>query len=515
MARSTGAGDNDHRAGDSNVSRIPTAEEDANWSPYGNDRSRALTSKEVAAINNGTYEDGAADITAPEQRTELANARRFIDKYGDKLRFCPQWGKWLIWDGRRWAIDDGCQVEALYRGVVEEVWAGVQGSLREVERSEAVSMVSFAKATASDRGMQCCLHLARSEPGIPIQPSELDKNEWLLNVENGTLDLRTGELRPHDKRDHITKLAPVLFTKNRTSETWEKFVAEIMAGDAELIGFLQRLCGYWLTGSVRDHVLPIFCGTGANGKSVFLGTIEAMLGTDYAMHAPPDLLMVKRHESHPTERADLFGKRLVTCIETESGRRLAESLVKELTGADKVRARRMREDFWEFTPSHKIVMAVNHRPIVYGTDHGLWRRLREVPFAVTIAPEQQDKTLPERLRKELHGVLTWCVRGCMEWQARGLAEPASVLTATDAYREGQDILADFFEACCIIEPDAKVSAGPLYQAYVDWCKANGHDADNSTVFGRKLTERGYPSKKNSAGSKVRYGIGLLHAPNDF
>jgi putative DNA primase/helicase len=449
------------------------------------------------------------EIVEAHQRTELANAQRFIERHGDNLRFVPAWGKWLVWSGRHWQVDDGCRVETLARDVVDEVWRGVEASMRTVERSEAVSMVSFAKATASANGIQHFLSLARSEPGVPIKPAELDKNEWLLNCENGTIDLRTGELRPHSKSDYITKLCPTLYTKNHSSDTWERFVAEIMGGDAELVGFLQRLCGYWLTGSIRDHVLPIFYGTGANGKSVFLGTIEAMLGTDYAMHAPPDLLMVKRHDSHPTERADLFGRRLVTCVETESGGRLAESLVKELTGGDIIRARRMREDFWQFKPSHKLVVAANYKPIVRGQDHGIWRRLRLVPFAVTIPTDKQDKTLPDRLRKELHGVLTWCVRGCLEWQAKGLQEPQIVLGATEGYRADQDILADFFDECCLIEPHATVSAGRLYQAYTAWCKANGHDPDNSTVFGRKLGERGFESRKVSGGSKVRDGISLL------
>jgi len=450
----------------------------------------------------------SADLASPEKRTELANARRFIELHGENLRYCFPWGKWLVWQGTHWKIDDGGLVEALYRSVVDDVWSSVQGMIREVERSEAVSLVSFAKATASDTGMQHCLHLARSETGIPVQPADLDKNEWLLNVQNGTIDLRTGKRRAHDKGDFITKIAPVLHTKDHASKLWESFVSEIMAGDAELIGFLQRICGYWLTGSTRDHVLPIFYGTGANGKSVFLGTIEAMLGPDYSMHAPPDLLMVKRHESHPTERADLFGKRLVTCIETEAGRRLAESLVKELTGGDAIRARRMREDHWQFTPSHKLVIAANHQPIVYGVDNGIWRRLRVVPFTVTIPPERQDKQLLERLKRELYGVLTWAIRGCLEWQKSGLQEPALVLGATSSYREDQDVLADFFDECCLLDREASVSAGRLYAAYQEWCKANGHDADNSTVFGRKLSERGYPSQK-SHGTKRRMGLALL------
>jgi putative DNA primase/helicase len=460
-----------------------------------------------------TFQDSpaVAEITSQSSRTELANAQRFIDLHGEKLRYVPAWDKWLVWRGTHWQIDDGCQIETLARDVVEQVWTGVELNMRLVERSEATSMVSFARATASANGMANFLKLARSEPGIPIQPSELDKNEWLLNVENGTIDLRTGKRRAHDKRDFITKIAPVLHTEHRTSETWERFVAEIMAGDAELIGFLQRLCGYWLTGSIRDHVLPIFHGTGANGKSVFLGTIEAMLGTDYAMHAPPDLLMVKRHEAHPTERADLFGKRLVTCIETEAGRRLAESLVKELTGGDAIRARRMREDHWQFTPSHKLVIAANHRPIVYGTDNGIWRRLRLVPFNVTIPPERQDKQLADKLKRELNGVLTWCIRGCLEWQAKGLAEPSIVMGATDVYREEQDVFADFLEDCCLLDCNATIGGGRLYKAYQEWCKASGHDPDNSTVFGRKLSERGLPSRKTEHG-KLRLGVALLTVP---
>ncbi len=472
------------------MTRLPIIEDNARWNPHDGGLS------------------AAADLTAQEQRTELANARRFIERHGDKLRYCPPWDKWLVWKGTHWKIDDGCEVEGLARDVVEDVWASVQSSMRQVERSEAVSMVSFAKATASANGIQHFLHLARSEPGIPIQPAELDKNEWLLNIENGTIDLRTGERRAHDKTDFITKLAPVLHTKHHGSPLWEQFVGEIMAGDAELVGFLQRLCGYWWTGSVREHVLPIFHGIGANGKSVFLGTIEAMLGTDYAMHAPPDLLMVKRHEAHPTERADLFGKRLVTCVETDAGRRLAESLVKELTGGDQIRARRMREDHWQFAPSHKLVIAANHRPVVYGTDNGIWRRLRLVPFSVVIPPERQDKALAEKLRKQLAGVLTWCLDGCREWLKHGLAEPPIILGATDGYRDEQDVLADFFDECCLIEPGVRVSAGRLYAAYMEWCKANGHDPDNSTVFGRKLTERGYPARKVPGGTKVRDGIGL-------
>src|SRR5262245_33277716 len=277
-----------------------------------------LTAEELDTWNgvNGGGNVEPADITHEAARTELANARRFIDLHGDNVRFCSPWAKWLIWDGKRWKIDDENRIVELAGDVVERVWSGVEENQRQAHRSDANKMLSFAIATASARGIANFLKLAaETDKAIKVMPADLDRHEFLLNVDNGTIDLTTGKRRAHDKRDNITKLAPVLYTENRTSQTWERFVSEIMAGDAEVVGFLQRLCGYWLTGSTRDHVLPICYGLGANGKSVFLNTLQAMLGPDYAMHAAHDLLMVKRHDPHPTERADLFGKRLVTCIE--------------------------------------------------------------------------------------------------------------------------------------------------------------------------------------------------------
>lgn len=465
------------------MSKFATSEEDANW-------------------------QAAADIEQPEQRTELANARRFIELHGENLCYVPPWDKWIIWQGTHWQVDAGCTVEGMTRPIVDNVWHGTYDKIREVERAEAQAMLSFARQTSSANGIRNMLQLARSEPGVAIMPARLDSDQWLFSVQNGVIDLQSGRRRAHSKTDFITKLSPVVHSDRVRSPRWEQFVLEVMAGDEQLAGFLKRLVGYWLTGSVREHILPIFHGAGANGKSVFLSTIESLFGTDYALHAPPDLLLVKRHESHPTERADLFGKRLVVVQETEAGKRLAESLVKELTGGDRIRARRMREDFWEFSPTHKIVMSTNSRPIVTGVDHGIWRRLRLVPFNRTFATHEQDKSLTETLRRELTGILTWAIEGCLDWQKHGLAEPASVLAATEQYRDEQDLLADFFDERCIIGEREKVAAGKLYEAYAAWCRTNGTDPDNATVFGRKLSERGYPRANASGGVKMRMGIGL-------
>lgn len=222
-----------------------------------------------------------------------------------------------------------------------------------------------------------------------------------------------------------------------------------------------------------------------------------MLGSDYAMKASTDFLVAKRGESHPTEQADLEGKRLVACVETDEGRRLAEGLVKELTGSDPIRARRMREDFWQFNPTHKVFLATNHRPGVKGTDYAIWRRLRLVPFRRVIPPAERDKRLPERLRHELIGILAWCARGCVEWQQDGLQEPGEVLAATDAYRNEEDIVGMFLAECCIQDPDTWERAKLLYAAYRKYCEESGEHPVGQRRFGRAMTERGFERYTNN------------------
>jgi len=219
---------------------------------------------------------------------------------------------------------------------------------------------------------------------------------------------------------------------------WRTFLEKIFAGKDELIGYMQRLVGYCLTGVTEEHILPFLYGTGANGKSTLVETILKLMGPDYAMKAAPDLLMAKRGESHPTDRADLFGRRFVACIETEESRHMAEALVKEITGGDRMRARRMREDFWEFTPTHHVWLAGNHKPVIFGTDHGIWRRLKLIPFDVVIPDAEQDKKLPSKLAGELPGILNWAIAGCLDWRQGGMREPSIIHAVTGKYAAEMD-----------------------------------------------------------------------------
>ncbi len=338
----------------------------------------------------------------------------------------------------------------------------------EPDDDDRKALVSFAHSAESAHKREAMLKLARSEPPIPIVPAALDKDPWIFNCPNGSIDLHTGKLCEHRREDYITKLCPVEYQPDAPCPTWLKTLDRIFDGDHDVTGYLQRFIGYCLTGDVSEQIFNIWHGVGANGKSTVANALMEMLGPDYAMKAAADLLLQKYGNEHPTALTDLHGKRFVACIETDDGRRMAESLVKELTGGDIIRARRMREDYWEFSPTHKVVLACNHRPTVRGTDHAIWRRLRLVPFSVVIPPHERDKHLPAKLRAELAGILAWAVRGCLDWQRQGLGEPKAVVEATAEYQTAEDTLRNFIQDCCTTGPGARVKAAALLDSYREW-----------------------------------------------
>jgi putative DNA primase/helicase len=379
--------------------------------------------------------------------------------------------------------------------------------LEQLQKTQAWAL----KSEAAPR-IHAMIGLAASEPGIPVLPDQLDRDPWLFNCPNGTLDLRTGRLREHRRGDLVTKLCPTEYHPDAPCPAWERFLGSIFPGEAgrpddELIGFVQRLFGYCLTGDVSEQVLPIFWGGGSNGKSTLLGTAQAVMGPEYAIRANPTLLMQGRGE-HATELAQLFGMRLVVASETEEGARLKESLVKDLTGGERIRARRMREDFWEFAPTHKVILQTNHKPQVRGTDAGIWRRLRLVPFRARFwKPDEvgagedvpaemvADTRLPEKLRSEYPGILAWMARGCFDWQHGGLTLPEKVRTATTDYRQGEDVLAQWLAECCVTgDANYRARSAALYLSYVKWCETNREDAAGRRAFGESMAERGYERK---------------------
>jgi putative DNA primase/helicase len=448
-------------------------------------------------------EDGIPSVLLDEGRTDLANARRLVAIHGDDIRYCPQWG-WLVYDDTRWAVND-LQAEARAKDVSRYVWRQV--AMFSDEAGKALSEIfRFCRGTASAPGQRNLLRLAQSERLIAITPDDLNRDPFALNCINGTVDLRTGELRQHRREDLLTQLCPTPYIPTAECPKFVEFLRKIMADNPDLIGFIQRALGMSLSGAIRDHVLLVAYGTGQNGKSTLFNAVLDTVGSDYAMKAPLGLLMAKANEQHPCERADLYGKRGVFCNEVDEGQRLSESLVKELTGGDRIRARFMRQDFFEFSPTHHLWLAVNHKPTIRGTDTGIWRRIRLAPFLVSIPEEEQDKRLPEKLQRERPGILAWMVRGAMEWAEHGLGEPDEVRMATAAYRGEQDILATFLAERCEVNSLFQVKASSLYGDYAKWAEHAGEYVLSQRRFGQAIGERGF-EKHVSNGTWYR-GIGL-------
>jgi putative DNA primase/helicase len=459
-------------------------------------------------------ERGPSNHDAIVNLTDLGNARRLVERHGRDLRYCHPWKKWLVFDGQRWREDATAEVVRRAKETQGDLLARSVSRLSEladddsdesrVEKSQLKTIIAHCLKWEDFRRLNASVELASSEPTIPILPDVLDNDPMLFNVQNGTLDLRTGALREHRRDDYLTKLAPVEFDPSARCPRWLDFFHRIMGGKMELIGYLQRVAGYCLSGDCSEHALWFFYGQGANGKSTYLSTLLHLFG-DYGAQAVSELLMQRAHEQHPTERADLFGRRFVATIETDEGKRLAESLMKQATGGDKIRARKLYQDFFEFTPTHKIFLAANHLPIVKGTDFAVWRRIKLVPFVVTIPPAEQDRQLAAKLKSEAPGILNWALAGCLEWQRNGLSEPEDVQAATAAYRAEQDTFASFIAECCFVHSEARARASALFDAFG---KFSGDKTLTQTAFGRKLKDRGFENRRGSGGTWFWHGLGI-------
>lgn len=479
--------------------QLGISEGDSAASQAGKPRSTA------AGREQGDARKKTRDKSSELTRTETDNAIRLVRLYGRDIRFHTNHNCWLVWDGRRWTEDRRKRVVELVKKSNRMIFKEAQ-QVSDPEKAKALGQ--WAIRSLSRTNIISTLDLASSL--VPVVHDELDRDPWLLNVQNGTLDLRTGKLRPHRRSDLITRLVPVPYNQTAAAPRWEAFLNRIMAGNAEMIGFLQRAVGYSLTGLTIEQCIFLLWGTGSNGKSVFIELLRAIL-QDFAQAAnfASFLTSTRRDGGAPSEDiARWDGARFVTAAEPDPGKALSESVIKMITGGDTISARRLHGHQFDFIPVLKLWLAANHKPRVRGQDDGIWRRIKLIPFTVKIPESERDKDLPRKLRQELPSILNWAVQGCLAWQERGLDFPTEVREASDDYRQEENLLAGFFDARCCIGPSFWAQASDLYTEYKQYCVDTNDNPVTQKAFGGMLTEQDFKRRKVN-GYYRWYGIGLV------
>lgn len=472
-------------------------------------------SGESYALRIGAESDADA---APAKRytfDDMGNAERIFDAYGGFIRYSYTDKRWLYYDTRKWCMDTTGEIERAAEQAIKALDADEPMYARAAELDDESgdgegkklykAYLAHKKYSRSNRGKKAMLDELRHK--IPISPMQTDIDGMLLNTPTGIFDLREGVLRPHDPEAYITKIAHVEYDPTATCPTWERFLGEIFGGDTDLINYVQRAVGYSMTASTVEQCVFFLHGSGSNGKSTFLSIVREMMG-DYTVNIQPETIMVKNSAGGAnSDIARLKSARLVTTVEPNEGARLNEGLLKQLSGEDPVTARRLYGDEFEFIPQFKLWMATNHRPLIRGTDDGIWRRIKMIPFTVQIPDEKKDKHLAGKLRRELPGIFNWAIDGCRKYQEGGLQEPRSVRGSTMEYRKDMDAIQQFIDECC--EQSGECPAVSLYSAYSDWAKRNHQYEMNNNVFGRKMSER-YVKQKTRNGA-VYIGIKLGRA----
>lgn len=437
-------------------------------------------------------EDDCDPVEIPAEFSDECLALRFTAQHGRHLRYVAGWGKWMQWTGETWKADQTLGVFDLARRVCRQASS-------EASQNRVASAVASAKTVASVE------RLAKADRQHAATVEQWDSDPWLLNTPDGVVDLRTGRMRVHNPTDYMTKTTAV-GPRRSGCDRWLTFLDTAMQGDTELIGFLRRVAGYSLTGSTREHALFFGYGTGANGKSVLVDTLTGILG-EYATVAGIETFTASPNDRHPTDLAMLRGARLVTAQETEEGRRWAESRIKSMTGGDPITARFMRQDFFTYQPTFKLLIAGNHKPGLRNVDEAIRRRFNLIPFSVRIPPEQRDKELAEKLKEEWPAILAWAIEGCLEWQAEGLRPPAAVVDATADYLEAEDAVAGWLAERCIVDRNLEYAAGALFQDWRTWAEAAGEAPGSQRRFSQALQSRGFEPLRSKTARNFR-GLGL-------
>ncbi|MBT3181203.1 MAG: hypothetical protein HN337_01700 [Deltaproteobacteria bacterium] len=438
--------------------------------------------------------------------SDLGNAKRLIAYCKGEIRYCPELGGWFYWDGKRWVFDLDFYV---YRKA-KELITGYYGEAENEKDSEIrMALAKHSLDSESTKNIKAMIESAKSEPGVVIHLEEFDQNKWLFNVENGTIDLRTGEIREHRKEDLIRKLAPVTYDKNNEYTMWKEFLRTILP-EQQVRYYLQQIAGMSLTGDISERLFFMIYGPGANGKTTFINVLGAMMG-DYCVSIPPEsLLRGTTSTSASSAIAATMGARLIITVEPEEGARLRESLVKQMTGEDMVTARYLYKNFTTFYSQGKILLATNYKPTIRETKKAIWDRIRLITFPVSFSEKERIKGFAHKLEEELSGILNWVIEGCLAWQNDGLLTPGSVRAATEEYRKEMDTIELFMDERCVTGAHEEVRVSKLYSVYTNWCIGSRETPLTKRAFGMKLKERGFEQRRTR---DWRFWTGIGVHPN--
>ena len=464
-----------------------------------------MRAADLAERVTGATSHGEDERPEPALRlTDVGNGQLFARQHRKYARYCYPLKMWFVCNGTSlWEPCAGNLIAQLAKASIISLYDEVP---RETNDERRTKLAAHAVKSENAQRLQAMIDLARSEPGISVSPNDFDSDPWLFSIVDGVLDLRTGVFRERQRGDLITKQSPVRFDPVATCPAWLLFLAQIFRDDQRLITYIQHIIGYCLTGVTVEQVFFLLWGSGSNGKSTLLKVLLKLFG-DYGLQVPADTFLTRTHDGRATpDLARLQGARLAVAIESDDGCRLAEGTIKQMTGGDRIAARRLYQDFIEFEPTHKILFGTNHKPRVRDNSHAMWRRMRLIPFEVQIADHAQDPALADKLFLELPGILNWALAGCLAWQKTGrLLTPETVVTATASYRSDQDVLDDFLRERCVCGPEHVELFAELRKAYVTWAEEMSDKPMSSKSFGATLSERGYlPTRRSNA----RYYTGL-------
>lgn len=451
-----------------------------------------------ASLALALFRDGKVGAEAPKKHydmTDTGNAHRLVDKFGHIIRYSYNRKKWFYWDGKAWRIDDSGEIKKLADVICEDIKK--EAFMEQDEKTQA-DLFKWASKTASSRSKEAMIKECQHLQGIPASPDDFDSYAEYINCQNGIVNLRTGELLPHDSNFLMSKICYSEYdTEGKKPKMWLKFLNDVTNGNKALQDYIQKSVGYSLTGSNKEQCAYFLYGMGNNGKSTFLDTLSDLMG-GYAANTQPETIMMKKWSDGGTgsDIARLKSARFVTSEEPTEGVRLNEGLLKQLTGGSKVTCRFLYGDEFEYTPEFKIWIATNHKPVIRGTDIGIWRRIKLIPFEVSIPESKVDKNLKYKLRSEFPQILRWAVDGCRKWIKEGIKEPECIELAVKEYKHEMDLLAGFMDECVVIDYtcDDKVSAQELFETYIRWAKENNEYEMSSRKFfvemNKKLPEKG-------------------------